>query len=160
MIGSVNGYVHTAAIVDLRTAALKTGLGSGSSCMIVTSDHSRILLDLFTASMTAMTYCPSSKVAAEETASLIHPLRSSTREKASLRADTYFKMFINTCGSLEFVNVRTMRKSPLMYGLWCGWIGALFTIEDGRNDSSSVSVWKISELGFAMLWPVTVPPVM
>ncbi len=75
-------------MVDLRTAALSTGLGSGSSVSVTTSVHSRNLLDLLTASMTAITYWPSSNVAAEETASLTHPLRSSTRENASLSAET------------------------------------------------------------------------
>ena len=83
--------------MDLRTAALRTGLGSGSSVLTQTSVHSFSRLDFLTASITAITYCPSSNVAADATASLIHPLLFSTLEKASLRADTFIRNGTRLC---------------------------------------------------------------
>ena len=80
---------QTEEMVDRLTAALRTGSESGISFQISTSTHSLNWLDFFTASITAITYWQSSKVAADATASLTQPLRSSTRENASLNADTY-----------------------------------------------------------------------
>lgn len=114
---SKDSWAQTAAMVDRRTAALRIGSGSGSSVHMWTSIHSRERLDFFTASTTAMTYWPSSKVAAEATASFTHPLLSSTRENASLNAETWknYKIQLDFCMTLEVCKeFLTIRKRPLM----------------------------------------------